>query len=334
MGDRKDMIDMDRKNTLLLTVIAIATLLVAVVGATFAFFTSQNTGKADTKVNVTTETVNVSAFNSGDPIYLRANMANFSETYKNVRILGQGPGGEPQGDASDYVNAQTYAVSNPSAKYDIGSGTEGEQYFCYKVKLIVDANNFVYSKANPGTSYSDTAAKNNGRVPELVLTVKKGDEEIKQFENDALKYLDNIATITTYKSLQDAVSQSSGDSAALNGFDITLAAQKEKANQEEVEDPKDKAYEYDGANNEFYIVNPHSAEQGEGSASDNKIFVLHGQSGKSDEDKWTIEVTIVNYDFDQKENASTVDPEKTVEFKGKIEFEPVDTCPEDVKVQA
>ena len=46
----------NRKNTILLTVIAVATLLVAVVGATFAYFTAQGGGIAETKVNVTTST--------------------------------------------------------------------------------------------------------------------------------------------------------------------------------------------------------------------------------------------------------------------------------------
>ena len=50
---------MEKKNTILLTVIAVATLLVAVVGATFAYFTAANNpgdGAADT-ATVTTETV-------------------------------------------------------------------------------------------------------------------------------------------------------------------------------------------------------------------------------------------------------------------------------------
>lgn len=45
---------MDKKNTILLTVIAVATLLVAVVGSTFAFFAVQSTNQADVKVTTTT----------------------------------------------------------------------------------------------------------------------------------------------------------------------------------------------------------------------------------------------------------------------------------------
>lgn len=47
---------MEKKNTLLLTVIAIATLLVAVVGATFAYFSTTQSIDATIPVNVTTST--------------------------------------------------------------------------------------------------------------------------------------------------------------------------------------------------------------------------------------------------------------------------------------
>ncbi len=45
---------MDKKNTMLLTVIAVATLLVAVVGATFAYFSVAGTQNATTDVNAST----------------------------------------------------------------------------------------------------------------------------------------------------------------------------------------------------------------------------------------------------------------------------------------
>lgn len=48
---------MERKNTVLLTVVAVATLLVAVVGATFAYFTATGNVNAQSTVNVTTSAV-------------------------------------------------------------------------------------------------------------------------------------------------------------------------------------------------------------------------------------------------------------------------------------
>lgn len=54
---------MEKKNTLLLTVIAVATLLVAVVGATFAYFGSfSNTVTEGTNINVTTQPSKSSTF--------------------------------------------------------------------------------------------------------------------------------------------------------------------------------------------------------------------------------------------------------------------------------
>lgn len=56
---------MEKKNTLLLTVIAVATLLVAVVGATFAYFGSFSANvNQNTKVSTTTEAAKASAFTS------------------------------------------------------------------------------------------------------------------------------------------------------------------------------------------------------------------------------------------------------------------------------
>jgi hypothetical protein len=48
---------MERKNTILLTVIAVATLLVAVVGATFAYFVASGSVNSTSIVNVTTSTI-------------------------------------------------------------------------------------------------------------------------------------------------------------------------------------------------------------------------------------------------------------------------------------
>lgn len=52
---------MEKKNTVLLTVIAVATLLVAVVGATFAYFTASNTTSGDAAGNVNVNTATESA---------------------------------------------------------------------------------------------------------------------------------------------------------------------------------------------------------------------------------------------------------------------------------
>ena len=62
---------MDKKNTMLLTVIAVATLLVAVVGATFAFFTASNTATGTTSAETTTTKVGSVAFTGGGNLHIK-----------------------------------------------------------------------------------------------------------------------------------------------------------------------------------------------------------------------------------------------------------------------
>ena len=61
---------MDKKNTMLLTVVAVATLLVAVVGATFAFFTANNSVGGTTTVTATTEAVGTVTLSGGAALTL------------------------------------------------------------------------------------------------------------------------------------------------------------------------------------------------------------------------------------------------------------------------
>ncbi|MFI3260343.1 MAG: hypothetical protein R3Y13_01345 [bacterium] len=69
---------MERKNTMLLTVIAIATLLVAVVGATFAYFTAAGTLTAASTVTVATESLN-SATSGAEALNMTIALADMLE---------------------------------------------------------------------------------------------------------------------------------------------------------------------------------------------------------------------------------------------------------------
>jgi len=130
---------MDKKNTLLLTVIAIATLLVAVVGATFAYFTAQTGTGQSAKINVTTSTSDSVSFGSFDSIVLNANQQNF---YQGA--------GSHQGSTTGAVVLQ--ANNDTSATY------------CYTTDLIVKANDLGYTT--------------EGNTAELILSIQKNDVEI------------------------------------------------------------------------------------------------------------------------------------------------------------
>ena len=74
---------MDKKNTMLLTVIAIATLLVAVVGATFAYFSisADATGVTTTNVNgQATSTGAITMVTETENLYLKLSAAEMSQT--------------------------------------------------------------------------------------------------------------------------------------------------------------------------------------------------------------------------------------------------------------
>ena len=153
---------MDKKNTILLTVIAVATLLVAVVGATFAFFTAQNNGSTDTKVEVKTETTDSLLFGSADPLYIIANQVNFAD------VSGGG--------IEENFGSQK-AVSTSEIKFTRGANSS--QKYCYTAKLTVDSsngNNFVYAPEE--TNFNEDQDGRNAEfkrnhAPELLLKVTK-----------------------------------------------------------------------------------------------------------------------------------------------------------------
>ena len=143
----------NRKNTILLTVIAVATLLVAVVGATFAYFTAQGGGKRQTNVQVTTSTSSSSTIQVNGSMTVHADQTTFGK------------------DAAAHVTTPeataniSWTPSNAAAGSDLN--------FCYSVELQVTGNDFEYADADnledtgsELTQYYDT--------PELLLSITKG----------------------------------------------------------------------------------------------------------------------------------------------------------------
>ena len=124
----------NRKNTILLTVIAVATLLVAVVGATFAYFTAQGDREVQTPVNVNTAQTSNGSFVTNGSITINANQENFYEGAGNQTKTA--------------TATVTYTASSTAASN-----------FCYTVGLQVTANTFEYTTVE--------------RTPELTFTARK-----------------------------------------------------------------------------------------------------------------------------------------------------------------
>lgn len=154
---------MEKKNTILLTVIAVATLLVAVVGATFAYFTAQGGATSQADIIVKTGTSASSSFGTYTAISIYADQDNFAQ-------------GKP-----DQTGTTTGTVSwtAPGATENY-TPTEAERSMCYTATLNITGNTFVVS------------SKNEAGDPELVFTAEKG----------STKLIDNMNITTTKTDVQ------------------------------------------------------------------------------------------------------------------------------------
>ena len=159
----------NRKNTILLTVIAVATLLVAVVGATFAYFTAQGGTTAQTPVNVTTAQTSNGSFSTSGAITINANQENFGQ------------------DAGDQVGSATGTVA-----YTASSTAASD--FCYTVTLDITANNFEYTT--------------EGSTPELTFTAEKEANAASITSPTTLIDAQDITTTSTDIQIPNAVSGS------------------------------------------------------------------------------------------------------------------------------
>lgn len=144
----------NKKNTILLTVIAVATLLVAVVGATFAYFTAQGGSASQATVTVSTGTAGSSSLGTFSAINIYADANSFAQGKGNAT-----------GTSTGTVTWTAPGVAADASSNDL---TEADRSFCYTASLAVTKNDFVYSSTNPDHN------------AELTLTAKKNDVVVLQ----------------------------------------------------------------------------------------------------------------------------------------------------------
>ena len=121
----------NKKNTILLTVIAVATLLVAVVGATFAYFTAQGGSASKADVVVQTGKAGSSSLGTLQAINIYADATNFA----------QGKG--------DQTGTSTGTVEwTAPTNVKGGEVAEADRTMCYTATLEITNNTFVKSAAN------------------------------------------------------------------------------------------------------------------------------------------------------------------------------------------
>ncbi|MEG1150142.1 MAG: hypothetical protein RSE17_02500 [Bacilli bacterium] len=129
----------DKVNMIVLTVIASATFLTALIGSTFAYFTAQAGKGASANVDVTTATSDSLVYGTWTPINITATQQNFG-----------------QGAAS--------LTGETTGKITLTASTTGEASFCYTSTITISGNNFVYSQA--------------ANTPELLLSVTKNTVDV------------------------------------------------------------------------------------------------------------------------------------------------------------
>ena len=139
----------NKKNTILLTVIAVATLLVAVVGATFAYFTAQGGSGTTGTITVSTGTAASSDFGTFGAINIYADATTFAKGQPDAT-------GTSTGKVSWTAPGAT-TTTTPSL---------ADRTFCYTADLVITANTFTKSAA-AGASDKElyfTAVKNSETI--------------------------------------------------------------------------------------------------------------------------------------------------------------------------
>ena len=122
-----------KKQTIILSVVAIATFAILIIGATYAYFQTQTGGSKSTDVNVTTYTTDVLTFTTGEAINIAVTQSTFASG---------------KGNAVGSTFAKASLIANNK------TNTSTKNYYVY---LNIEDNTFEYSV--------------NESTPELILTV-------------------------------------------------------------------------------------------------------------------------------------------------------------------
>lgn len=155
---------MEKKNTLLLTIIAIATLLVTIIGAALAYFTATGGGESNQPVKVTTSSVDSTTITVNGEINIKADMNNFGKV-----------GGRDQ-------FGTTTATITYKAADDVGTPTgRTEAKLCYEIGIDLSGteqlsngetttvNPFVYTTENNTPEFTITAKKTHDLNPQVTI---------------------------------------------------------------------------------------------------------------------------------------------------------------------
>ena len=275
---------MDKKNTLLLTVIAVATLLVAIVGATFAFFTAQTGEGAHADVRVNTSTSDTVDYGTFEPLIIIANQQNFGENK-----------GSQKATASGEINL---TASNMQDR-------EEEADYCYTSTIEISTNNFAYRplESKPEQIEDEYEGSREKDLPELLLSIKKDGQVY-----DGTKTIGDLQyhTLSSRKVCNNNAGgpideDSDCTTEAISGYDITVIGN--SATHPEPEGTT--------------AIRIPVYEEVDGEVSNLIHHIKTSDASGKATTKWEATLVFVNYNFDQEYNTN-----KT--FSATWKFVPVD----------
>ena len=115
--------DKNKKNAIVLSIVAVVTLIALVVGATYAYFKAQGGTSSSTEVKVTTYTTDMLTFTTGKAIGLYADQSSFGqekgslsgETFAKATLVANNKTNEATDNYYVYFN-----IENNTFKYTLG----------------------------------------------------------------------------------------------------------------------------------------------------------------------------------------------------------------------
>ena len=177
---------MEKKNVIFLSVIAVATLLTAVIGTTFAYFTATINSNGTGAVNVTTKTIAGASMALGDTITVTDALPGFKKV-KTMTVTGSG--------AADSQGANATITVTPNIAEQFA---EDVSWVLYKSKTAIECESH---PVTDGTKYYDNATCTG---IESATKVIEGTTEAKS-ENIVVNYntSDNYYLVLSYKNYTD-----------------------------------------------------------------------------------------------------------------------------------
>ena len=163
----------NKSNTVLLTIIAIATLLVAVVGATFAYFSASSSSNTNVTVRAETRAADIFTSTGSPTINLSVTGAQMQQTDGNDDHTVIASSADADGivtvslnAASEYATCSYDVLYTPTTAFVTSSGVANKEELTNKKEFVIFGNS-----SNDANDFEDVDATGSANIP---ITLKAG----------------------------------------------------------------------------------------------------------------------------------------------------------------